>query len=198
VAVNGPGNTSGHRRALTPFNGSTSIGQRFAIDWLQLGPDGNTFTGNPKDNKAYHAYGTELLAVADGIVMSVKDGIPDNVPGGSRAVPLTPETIAGNVVVLDVGGGRFAFYGHVQPGSLRVKPGDKVRRGQVLGLLGNSGNSDEPHLHFHVGDSASLLEAEGQPYVIDSFDVMTTPSVGQPRRNELPLQGAIVRFAQTK
>lgn len=196
LAANGPDNTSGHRRALTLVDGSASIAQRFAIDWLQVGPDGNTFTGNPTDNNSYRAQGQELLAVADGTVVSVKDGIPDNVPrAASRAVPITPETIAGNVIVLDVGGGRFAFYGHVQRGSLRVKSGDKVRRGQVLGLVGNSGNSDEPHLHFHVADSASLLVSEGLPYVIDSFETMTSPSAWQRRRNELPMDGTVVRFS---
>lgn len=198
VAVNGPDNASGHRRALLAFNGRTAIGQRFAIDWLQSGPDGKTFDGDQTINTAYRAYGEELLAVADGLVVSVRDGIPDNVPGKtSRAVPIGPETIAGNVVVLDVGGGRFAFYGHVQRGSLRVKAGDKVRRGQVLGLVGNSGNSDEPHLHFHMADSPSLLESEGIPYVIESFDTMTAPAVWQRRQNELPLQGAIVRFPES-
>jgi murein DD-endopeptidase MepM/ murein hydrolase activator NlpD len=109
-----------------------------------------------------------------------------------------PETIAGNVIVLDVGGGRFAFYGHVQRGTLRVKTGDKVRRGQVIGLIGNSGNSDEPHLHFHVGDSPSMLEAEGVPYLIDRFETLTPPSGCRPVQRELPLQGAIVRFPETR
>lgn len=137
--------------------------------------------------------------MADGAVVLVRDGIPDNVPrAAARAVPITPETLPGNVVVLDIGGGRFAYYGHVQRGSLRVKPGDKVRRGQVLGLLGNSGNSDEPHLHFHVADSASMLESEGVPYVIDSFETLTPPSAWQRRQNELPMQGAIVRFPEAK
>jgi murein DD-endopeptidase MepM/ murein hydrolase activator NlpD len=194
VAVNGPDNSSGHRRALLPFNGNTAIGQRFAIDWIRSGPDGRTFDGDPNNVKSYRAYGQELLAVVDGVIASTKDGIPDNLPGAHRAVPIGPDTIAGNYVVLDVGGGRFAFYGHVLPGSLRVKPGEKVRRGHVLGLVGNSGNSDEPHLHFHVGDLPSLLEAEGLPYVIDSFETMTAPSVWQRRERELPLRDAIVHF----
>jgi hypothetical protein len=199
VAVNGPDNSSGHRRALLPFSGNTTIGQRFAIDWLQSGPDGRTFDGDPKDNKSYRAYGEELLAVGDGVIVFVQDGIPENVPGpGSRAVSIGPGTIAGNVVVIDLGSQRFAFYGHVQRGSLRVKVGDKVRRGQVLGLIGNSGNSDEPHLHFHVTNSASMLESEGLPYVIDSFETLTPPSAWQRRSNELPLRDAIVRFPESK
>ena len=65
-------------------------------------------------------------------------------------VPITLETVGGNNVIMEIGDGLYAFYAHLQPGSLRVKVGDKVRRGQVLGLLGNSGNSSEPHLHFHI------------------------------------------------
>ena len=69
-------------------------------------------------------------------------------------------------MILDLGGGKFAFYAHIQPGTLRVKTGDRVTRGQVLGLVGNSGNSTEPHLHFHISDSPLPLESEGLPYAI--------------------------------
>ena len=148
-AGNGPSNTSIHRRAMIALAGKASIAQRFAIDWVKMGADGSTVDGDRKDNKNYHAYGSEVLAVADAVVTSTKDGIPENVPGPkSRAVPISLETIGGNYVVLDLGGGRFAFYAHLQPGSLQVKPGDRVRRGQLLGRVGNSGNSTEPHLHF--------------------------------------------------
>jgi hypothetical protein len=166
-AGNGPGRDSGHRRALIPVEGAARIAQRFAIDWVKAGADGRTFTGNAQDNKSYHAYVVDALAVADATVVAVKNGIPENVPGiASRAVPITLETIGGNYVVLDLGGGRFAFYAHLQPGSLRVKVGDRVRTGQVLGLVGNSGNSTEPHLHFHISNGISPLGAEGLPYAI--------------------------------
>jgi murein DD-endopeptidase MepM/ murein hydrolase activator NlpD len=166
-AINGPGRDSGHRRALVPVEGGTHIAQRFAIDWVKAGADGRTFTGDMKNNKSYLAYGVDALAVADATVVAVKDGIPENVPGPtSRAVPITLETVGGNHVVLDLGGGRFAFYAHLQPGSLRVKPGDRVKTGQVLGLVGNSGNSTEPHLHFHIRNGLSPLGSEGLPYAI--------------------------------
>jgi murein DD-endopeptidase MepM/ murein hydrolase activator NlpD len=195
IAANGPGNGSVHRRALIPLNGSVHVAQRFAIDWVQIGPNGRTFEGDEKDNKTHKAYGNEILAVADSVVAATMDGIPENVPGPtSRAVPITPETIGGNHVVLDLGGGRFAFYAHMQPGSLRVKVGDRVRRGQVIGLVGNSGNSTEPHLHFHVTDRNSPLESEGLPYVLESFEVQTAPNTWEPRQNQLPLQNARVRF----
>ena len=206
LAANGPANASGHRRALIPIAGKAHIAQRFAIDWVQLREDGKTFTGDMLKNENYRCYGAEALAVADGVVAAIKDGIPQNVPGAnSRAVPITLETVGGNYVILDLGKGRFGFYAHLQPGSLRVKPGEKVRRGQVLGLVGNSGNSTEPHLHFHVSNGNSPLASEGLPYVFESFEQQgqgwgwkasgNTQPV--PRRSmEIPLQNAVVRFPE--
>jgi murein DD-endopeptidase MepM/ murein hydrolase activator NlpD len=141
--------------------------------------------------------------VADGIVAATKDSIPENVPGAnSRAVPITLETVGGNHVIVDMGNGRYAFYAHLQPGSLRVKKGDRVRRGQVLGLVGNSGNSTEPHLHFHLSDSPSPLGSEGVPYVHEQFEVVgrcrsmmqcsTAPS--ETLRRQIPTGKMVIRF----
>ena len=203
-AGNGPSNTSGHRRALIPIEGRAYISQRFAIDWVQLYPDGKTYQGDPADNKNYRAYGHEILAVADGIVTETKDGIPQNTPGAaSLAIPITLETIGGNHVIMDIGDGFYAFYAHMQPGTLRVKVGDKVRRGQVLGLLGNTGNSSEPHLHFDICNASSMLGCEGIPYAFASFEVLGKgegwkPSDSHPaavkHEMEIPLEDEIVRF----
>ena len=142
VAANGPSNTSVHRRALIPVDGHAYISQRYAIDWVAMYPDGKTFQGDDKDNKSYKIYGAEIHSVADGVVTEIKDGLPQNVPNAdTHAVPITLETIGGNHVIVDIGGGRYAFYAHMQPGSLRVKVGDHVTTGQVLGLVGNTGNS---------------------------------------------------------
>ncbi|MGH7470700.1 MAG: M23 family metallopeptidase [Longimicrobiales bacterium] len=195
VAMNGPNNSSFHRRALVPIGGRATIPQRFAIDWAKAGPNGNMFQGNQQDNKSYFGYGADVIAVADGVVASVKDGIPDNVPGAtSRAVPITLETVGGNYVILDLGLGRYAFYAHLVSGSLRVKPGDRVKRGQLLGLVGNSGNSTGPHLHFHIADANSPLSSEGLPYLIDSWELQRTPGAWERRSNEIPLQNARTRF----
>jgi murein DD-endopeptidase MepM/ murein hydrolase activator NlpD len=197
LAHNAPANSSGHRRALIPVDGRAQIAQRFAIDWVRLNADGKTFEGDAKDNKNYRAYGSDALAVADGVVTEIKDGIPENVPGiNSRAVPITLETIGGNHVILDIGHGRYAFYAHLQPGSLKVKLGDHVKRGQVLGLVGNSGNSTEPHLHFHLSNGSSPLGSEGIPYALESFDAK--PKRDAPLSNhhmEIPTENEIVTFA---
>ncbi len=206
LAGNGPSNTSGHRRALIPIDGHAAIAQRFAIDWVRIRDEGKTFQGDEKDNKNYYAYGNDALAVADGIVTEVKDGIPENIPGrDSRAVPITLETVGGNHVILDIGGGHFAFYAHLQPGSLRVKLGDRVRRGQVVGLVGNSGNSTEPHLHFHIENGSSPLGAEGLPYSLASFEVVGHGWTWKPadatgpaevHKNEIPMENEVVNFAE--
>ena len=211
LAANGPSNTSGHRRAVIPIDGQAHIPQRFAIDWLQLRPDGTTHTGDPKDNRNYRAYGQQIYSVADGVVSEVKDGIPENVPGiTSRAVPITLETVGGNHVIVNLGDGIYAFYAHLQPGSIKVKLGDHVRQGQALALLGNSGNSTEPHLHFQLIDTNSPLGGEGLPYAFSSFELegkignldasgmdwkpLPTP---EQHRMEMPLENQVVRFENT-
>jgi murein DD-endopeptidase len=175
VAANGPSNTSPHRRALIPIDGHAYISQRFAIDWVETYPDGKTYQGDSKDNKNYKIYGSEIHSVADGVVTEVKDGIPQNIPNAEKlAVPITLETIGGNHVIVDIGGGRFAFFAHMQPGSPRVKVGDHVKTGDVLGLVGNTGNSSEPHLHFDICDASSMLGCEGLPYAFASYELTGT------------------------
>ncbi len=174
VAANGPSNTSGHRRALIVVDGKARISQRYAIDWVKLGPDGRLFHGDKAINPNWYGFGTKVIAVADATVSAAHDGVPENEPSDKRAVPITLETVGGNYLVLDLGAGRYAFYAHLQPGSQKVRVGDKVRRGQVLGLLGNTGNSDAPHLHFHVANGNSPLGSEGVPYVFDRYETLGT------------------------
>jgi hypothetical protein len=201
---NGPADASGHRRSLIPISGTPAIAQRFAIDFVKVADDDKTFKGDQLKNESYYAEGVDALAVANGTVVEVKDSIPENVPGiNSRAVPITLETVGGNHVIIDIGGGYYAFYAHLKPGSLKVKLGDKVTRGQVVGLVGNSGNSTEPHLHFHISDGNSPLGSEGVPYRMDSFEIVghcTTFNMGcqrsapATRKGEVPLANTLVRF----
>ena len=204
LAANGPSAESGHRRAMVPLEGSYYIAQRFAIDWVKVDDRGRTFTGDSLKNSSYYAYGNDALAVADGIVTEVKDGIPENVPGiNSRAVPITLETVGGNHVIVDLGVGHFAFYAHLQPRSIRVHTGERVERGRLLGLVGNSGNSTEPHLHFHVSDASSPLGSEGVPYAFDVLEIVgkcrsIMAECDRTRRvtrhREMPVENELVRF----
>ena len=150
--------------------------------------------GRRAGSPAGRGYGEEVLAVADGVVSFVKDGIPENVPQANgeikAAVPITRETIAGNHVAIDLGRGHYAFYAHLQPGRLRVKLGDRVKRGQVVGLLGNSGNAVGPHLHFHLCDRNALNACEGLPFVFDAFEIADQRA----HKLQLALKDRVVRF----
>jgi murein DD-endopeptidase MepM/ murein hydrolase activator NlpD len=213
LAANGPSNTSVHRRAILPVEGRASIGQRFAIDWAQVYPDGEVYRGDKLNNRSYRCYGQPVYAVADGIITEVKDGIPENTPGPtSRAVDITFETVAGNHIIEQIEEGTvdkkpidekqtseklFATFAHMQPGSLRVKLGDHVHQGQILGLLGNSGNSTAPHLHFQICNANSVLGCEGLPYAFDSFEVQGRWKPEGPvsqHAMEIPTEGEIVKF----
>jgi len=150
---------------------------------------------------SYYSYGKAVLAVADGLVVAARDGLPENIPGHGdafhAAVPITLETVAGNTITLDLGGGQFAYYMHLQPGSLRLKVGDRVRRGQVLARVGASGDAREPHLHFEVTTSSKLLAGEGVPYLIDRYS-SKAPSDGpaELHTHELPLDKSVVIFEE--
>jgi hypothetical protein len=163
IAVNGCCGASAHRMGIIPINGAFYAAERFAIDFVKLAPDGRVFHGDPRRLMSWPSYGEDVLSVSPGVVVRARDGIADNDPVGSLP-PVSLSTVAGNHVVVALGGGRFVLYAHLQPGSLAVQVGDRVRAGQLLGVLGNSGNSDAPHLHLQVMGSPSPLASDGLPY----------------------------------
>jgi len=199
-------NTAAHRRGFLAVNGKTYISQRFAIDFSMFNSDWKYSRQPWEKNSDVYDYGAEVIAVADGVVANFNDGVPENDPSTpSGAIPPG----MGNFLVLDIGDGNYAAYAHLQPNSFRVKVGDRVRRGQTLALVGNSGSSTGPHLHFQVGSAKTPHESEGLPYVFDSFEVLGMDSLelflkGEYRpdpnfkakqyRMEMPPDLAIVRF----
>lgn len=164
---NGPSNDSVHRRSLIVLNGELSISEEFAVDWVKLGQNGATFSGDPLVNTSYFAYGQNVIAAARGSIVEVVNDIAENTPTQfPNPDDLEVETLPGNHIVEDFGDGRYALHAHMIPGSVRVKKGDAVVPGEVLGLLGNSGNSTQPHLHFHVMDGPTPLGPRGVPFQI--------------------------------
>jgi hypothetical protein len=200
LADDGPSNDpdNHHRRGLIVLDGRAQISERYAIDWMQV-ENGVTFSGDAADKHSYYAYGEPVLAVASGRVVTARDGLLENVPRHNGtfhpAIPITLETIGGNTITLDLGGGQFAHYLHLQPGSLRVKAGDRVRRGQVLARVGNSGDAREPHLHFEVTSSPRLLGGEGLPYVIAGYRAKSVEGSWQLRTRELPLKNMLIDWS---
>lgn len=193
-----------HTRALLPVDGRLVLAQRYAIDFVRLTEEGSS-SGDPTRNESYFLFGAEVIAAGSGRIVEAVDGMAENVPT-QPLPPFSIETATGNHVVEALDDGRFALYAHLQTGSVRVQPGIRVRRGQVLGLVGNTGNSTEPHLHFHVTDGPSPLGSNGIPYVFDRFDLIATidltvpdPEVvfvppPQERRKRLPMNGDVLTF----
>ncbi|HTR74201.1 MAG TPA: M23 family metallopeptidase [Solirubrobacterales bacterium] len=198
-----------HRGTVLPVDGAPHVAERFAIDFVQIDPLGRLFGGALDQLSSYPYFGDEVHSATAGKVVGVLDDIP-NTPAGSFPPAITAEKAGGNHVVVAMGDGRYAFYAHLQPGSVRVKVGQKVKVGQTLGLLGNSGNSNAPHLHFHVMDSPHPLASNGVPYRFSSFKVEGTLTnlealeggatakvdpVGRGVRHaELPLNNQVIDF----
>jgi hypothetical protein len=189
VVANGCCNASPHRGAMLAFDQKLLATERYAIDWFRSDDNGQLVFPD-KD-------------VANGRVVDVVDKYPDVKPGVLDQ-DLTLKDAGGNHVIVDIGDGRYAFYAHLKPHSITVKEGERVKRGQVLGRLGNSGNTTAPHLHFHMMDAPLPLGADHNlPYVIDSFryqgfiDEAAIPHLlknPQPRENELPLYPTVETF----
>jgi murein DD-endopeptidase len=213
VAIYDPTLMGGHRTAVYAVNGRARIPARFAIDFVKLDDNAARARGDESQVANWHGYGTEVLAVADATVIEAMDDLPDNPSFGKTSrTPIPLENVSGNYVCLDLGSGRFAFYEHLKHGSIRVKPGQRVKSGELLALLGNSGStSSGPHLHFHVGDAKSELASEGLPYVFKRFEMLGAfesiqtigtgqkwakplASIGGARTSELPGPKAVVNF----
>lgn len=211
VALYNPTMVGGHRTSIYTLNGRARIPARFAIDWVKLANDATHARGDSESIANWHGYGAEVLAVADGTVVDAVDDMPEGARLSEASGPIALENASGNYVTLDLGGGRYAFYEHLKHGSVRVNRGDRVKRGQVIGLLGNSGSSSSgPHLHFHLADATMALAAEGLPYVFKNFEVfgaydeIETFKTGEPwkpfptapgtRRMELPAANTVIMF----
>jgi murein DD-endopeptidase len=212
VAIRAPSNSSGHRLSLVVSNGRVRVPQRFAVDWAKLGDDGKLFRGDSTRTESWYGYRDTVYAAAAGKVVIARDGMPDNKPFAPPSTAVVDlRSAPGNVLVIDMGESRFASYAHLANGSLLVATGDEVAEGQAIGLIGNSGNSLGPHLHFQVSDVAEILSGEGLPFLVREFELVgristlgallagTPWSASDARRSrtvrsELPLENMVVRF----
>lgn len=143
-----------------------SKAQKNAFDIMIMDEKGLTHKGNGQANEDYYAFGKELLAPCAGEIVLVVDGIKDNVPG-----TLNPIYIPGNTVIIKTPNGEYVFFAHFKQHSIVVKQGQLVKTGDLLGLCGNSGNSSEAHLHFHLQNVEDMIVATGAKCFFDQLKV---------------------------
>lgn len=199
-----------YHRGTNSVDGYMRLPELFAVDFQKVDSAGNILPNpfpNTISNEMFYSDRAEVLAVADGKVVLIRDGMPANVPTPSgnenMPIPLSRESSAGNQLSLEIAPGIFAVYAHLAPHSIRVRLGDRVRRGQVIGLVGNVGNSKNPHLHFGIANRPEINASDGIPWVVREFELWGhqtaagMPDIKRPpvrHRNEMLLQDAVVRF----
>jgi len=205
-----------HRRGLGPINGELSVPQRFAIDFYKLDEQHRTWVGDPSKLESFLTYRVPILSAAAGTVVAALDGFANTtaLPNPPKPPPIN-ETV-GNHVIVKVAEGVYVLYAHMDPGSVGVRVGDQVTRGQQLGLIGSSGNSTTPHLHFQILTLPTYFPADSKPFAFDSFTLLgrvpdriwddnmaleptgtlpfTAATPTSPHTNELPLDRDVVQF----
>ncbi len=160
--------------------------QRFAFDFLGVDEKDKTRKGQAQINEDYFAFAREILTPADGTVTDVISGVRDNVPGS-----MNPYSALGNAVFIRHREQEVSVFAHLKLGSIKVKVGDKVKRGQVIGLCGNSGNSSEPHLHYHLQNTPVIQDGTGIKCYYQKVIVLENGKK-QSKTNYSPIKGQII------
>ncbi len=179
-----------------------AVPQEFAHDFMRIGANGLSYSGEGKSFTDYYAYGQPVMAAADGQVVAVLDGEPEDVTLLQQAgEPLetyvqrivgrqnqqlargAPGIIGNHIVVRH--GDEYSLYAHLKPGSLRVKAEDTVTRGQQIAAVGSSGSSTEPHLHFHVCDGPDVMACAGIPAKFENVEIYGALTMRQPQSGDM-------------
>ncbi len=160
--------------------------QRFAFDFIGVGPDGKTYKGEGKTNEDFYIFGREILAPGDGVVTDVIEGVRDNVPGS-----MNPYSALGNAVFIRHKEHEVSILAHLKLGSVKVKASDHVKAGQVIGLCGNSGNSSEAHLHYHLQNTDVIQDGAGIKVFFEKI-VLVQDEKETVKENYSPVKGEVV------
>jgi hypothetical protein len=206
-----------HRRGVEPVNGVLEVPQRYAIDVFKLDDQHRRGSATRPSSTAYCPTGSPFCRLRRALVVAAQDGLANNteIPHPTNLASIK-ETV-GNHVIVRLSEGVYVLYAHMDPGSVAVRVGDRVTRGQQLGLIGSSGISTTPHLHFQILLTPTYFPADSKPYAFDTFTLLgritarlwddnlgLQPTGALPfeaansslaRTNELPLDRDVVQFS---
>lgn len=163
-----------------------SNAQKNAFDFIITNEHGKSYKTNGLANEDYFAFNKELIAPCDGEIIYTVDGVKDNIPG-----ELNPFFNSGNTVMLKTENNEFIFFAHFKQNSIKVKQGQKIKKGEVLGLCGNSGSSSEPHLHFHIQNVENINIATGVKCYFEKINVDD-----ESRKDYSPIKGEKIQNAK--
>jgi Peptidase family M23 len=195
-----------HRDERIAINGSRiETAETFAVDWGKVKGD-RLFDGDGKTVEQFYGFGEDVLAVADGTVVSIHDGMSDATPFVAMT-PTSTSDYGGNNVMVEIAPNVFAWYAHLRHGSIAVKIGDAVKAGASIGKLGNTGPSTGPHLHLGLLDKPDPIAGRSLPFVFDSFtlvgavdfdaskeDRLVIAPQSRQVRSEYPLYGGLLNL----
>ncbi len=150
--------------------------QRYAYDFIILNEEGRSYTGNKSDVGSYHCYGQEILAPADGEVVECRTGSKDSFMSTDGQIDCSAKDIRGNYIIIRHAKEEYSLLAHLKPDSVIVRKGDNVKRGQIIALCGNTGNSSEPHLHFQLQKGANFYTSPGLPIEFKEIEI-TSPAI---------------------
>jgi len=209
AAVYEPTWVRGHRRVIYTVDGIARIPGRFAIDFIKLDDSGRFAFKDDNIIKNWYGYNVEVFAVADGVISSTRDDFSES-PTLSDQVKYDSRLATGNYISIKISNGQYAFYEHLKPGSILVKPGQRVKKGEVIARVGFTGQSTGPHLHFHLSNRDSPLGAEGLPFVFENFSLLGSypdftrfgnarwqrkkSLINQKIKNEFPPPNSVINF----
>jgi peptidase M23-like protein len=165
------------------------LSEAFAYDFLQIGANGKSFQRDGKANADYYAYGKKVLAAKDGTVLYIRSDVAENMPGEN----VNNDIPGGNVVIIDHGNGQYGYYAHLRPSTIVVKTGAHVKAGDPIAEVGNSGDSTEPHLHFHVMNKADVSEADGIPAGFENWKAQSYSRLPSARQLGILPRGEFVQ-----
>ncbi len=181
--------TTGHRSHRLAVDDQRFVTpETFAIDFEQVRGT-RVFEGDGTRNEQYFGFGAKVSSVANGKVVFVRDGLPDQTPGADLLNVEGPLDFGGNQVVVRIGRGVYAQYYHLQPGSIDVRKGEHVHTGQPLGKLGNTGNSFSPHLHFDLTTGPNVFTSSSRPYVFDRYTWAGSADLEKSTDTDLVIKG---------